>query len=209
MKRFFCILFTFSICFFFPSNADAQCKFGVKAGATLTKSSIDSKLFSSESRMGFVFSPMLDVKIPLIGLGFDLAAQYTCKHSTLTAVEETELESGSPVIHTIDIPFNIKWTIGDDDYISAYGATGPQISWNIGDKTLKELLNPLQYEIKSTRFSWNIGAGLNITRGFRIGYNYNIAIGQTADVTFKTIKEEVIHSKLRNHNHQVFIVHFF
>lgn len=209
MKRVLLAIFFVSLWVLSPSSANAQFKIGIKIGANVSKASISQELFTSKNRLGFVAGPILDFKIPLIGLGFDLAAQYNCKYSQLDATEDLGIESGTPMLHNIDIPLNIKWTFGDDDIVSAYIATGPQISWNIGGESLKEVLDMKNYTMKNSQFSWNIGGGLNIVSNFRLGYTYNIPIGATAEVDFSDLYGEVKRCRLRNPNHQIFLVHFF
>jgi len=195
--------------FLLPSLADAQVKFGVKVGANVGNASINKDLFSSGNRLGIVFGPLLDAKIPIIGLGFDIAVQYSCKNSQLDANEETDLASGVASVHSIEIPFNAKWTFGDDDIISAYAATGPQIGWNIGGKNLRQIFEMQDYKIKKSLFSWNFGAGITFLSNFRLGYNYNIAVGATAEVDYENALGDIIHGKLRNNTHQIFLVHYF
>lgn len=209
MKRLVHIaLLTFAwLMFTLPS--DAQIKFGIKVGANVSKASINRRLFDSDNRLGFVAGPILDLKVPILGLGFDIAAQYNCRYAQLIASDGTNLVSGTPAIQTIEIPFNAKWTIGFDNLLSVYAAMGPQISWNVGGQSLKDILSINQYNMKDSFFSWNLGAGINFARSFRIGYVYNIAIGATAEVSVVQAVGGAINTKLRNHNHQFFIVHFF
>ena len=195
--------------FFVSTNANAQIKVGIKIGTNLSKASINNRIFSSENRAGFLVGPMMDVKLPILGLGIDIAVQYNCRYLQLDAADGSGLNSGVPNIHTIDIPMNAKWTIGNDKILSFYGATGPQISWNIGGQNLKSILNANQYTMRSSMFSWNFGLGATIVKKFRLGYTYNIGIGETADINIIDELGEAVHGNLRNHSHQFFLVHFF
>lgn len=191
-------------------HVEAQIKFGLKVGANVSKAHINKQMFSSDNRLGFLIGPMVDVKVPILGLGFDIAAQYNCKYAQLDAREGSDMVSATPAFHTIDVPINVKWTLGNDNFVSVYAATGPQFSWNVGGEDLKSILNVSQYTLNSSNFSWNIGAGINIIRSFRVGYNYNIAISATAEMkNYKDGVKNVLKGNLRNHNHQFFIVHFF
>ncbi len=59
--------------------AQAQVKFGVKAGLNLSKVSTSGTIgdnLKNDNRAGYFIGPMLDVKVPLIGLGVDGALMY-------------------------------------------------------------------------------------------------------------------------------------
>lgn len=192
-----------------PEAADAQVKFGVRLGANMSRAYIDKRIFVSDNRTGFVLGPTLDVKIPVLGLGFDLSAMYDYKTTVLDASEESGLNSGTKGLHCFDIPLNIKWTVGNDKAISVYAAMGPQISWNIGGQSLKGILDTSQYTMRSSMFSWNLGAGFTFLRRIRLSYNYNIGIGETAEVNFINSMGDAIHGKMRNNTHQFFLTYFF
>lgn len=209
MKRLFCCLLIVITSYFAPPVADAQIKFGIKIGTNIASASFSKNIFSSGNRVGFIFGPMIDAKIPFLGLGIDAAIQYQCKYAQLDATSESGQTSGVPSLHTIDIPINAKWTFGSDNVVSAYAATGPQFSWNIGGESLNEIFDISQYQMHGSIFSWNVGAGVNFLKRFRLGYTYNIAIGATADVDLTDAAGDVIHGKLRNNTHQIFFTHYF
>ena len=197
------------VSFLTSANADAQVKFGFRLGANVSKASISKKLFSTDDRDGFFFGPTLDLKIPFLGLGTDLSVQYNNKKVQLDAEEGTGLNSGVSHIQTIEVPLNIKWTIGNDKVFSVYGAMGPQLSWNIGGKSLKDIFKTSQYTMRSSMFSWNLGAGFTFIGKLRLSYNYNIQIGETAEIDFINDVGDAIHGHLRNNQHQFFLTYFF
>lgn len=209
LKSIFFSLLIFQTLLFAPANVNAQIKVGIKIGTNVSKASINDKIFSSDNRAGFLVGPMIDVKVPILGLGFDLGVQYNCRYMQLDTTEESGLVGGITNIHTIDVPLNAKWTVGNDKILSFYGATGPQISWNIGDQNLESILRTSQYTMRSSMFSWNIGFGATIVRKFRIGYTFNIGIGETADINIINELGDAVHGDLRNNSHQLFLVHFF
>ncbi len=209
MKRFFCTTLILISTIITVLPADAQVKFGLKVGTNIANATLNREFFDSENRIGFLIGPMLDVKMPILGLGLEFAAQYHVRHMQLTPTEETDMAGGVASLHTIDIPINAKWTLGNDNILSAYAATGPQMSWNIGGQQLKQVFDLGQYTMKSSYLSWNIGTGVTFLSNFRIGYTYNIAIGATALVDFHDAAGNLISGKLRNNTHQVFFIHFF
>ena len=67
MKRFLGILFVISMLFAIP--AQAQFRFGVKAGTNLTETPSDLKNLDADGMTGFFVGPMATFTIPVIGLG--------------------------------------------------------------------------------------------------------------------------------------------
>lgn len=191
------------------TRADAQVKFGVRFGPNTSSASINRNLLSAENRTGFILGPTLDAKIPILGLGFDLSAVYDHRIVHLNANEESGMTSGTKTFKSLDIPLNIKWTLGNDKSFSVYGATGPQVSWNLDSQSLKGILDVSQYKMKNSYFSWNIGAGLTFLNMIRLSYNYNIGIGNTAEINFVDEMGEVVQGHIRNHTHQFFLTYFF
>ena len=190
------------------SVANAQFRFGVRAGANLTKANLDgtiSELFKSETRPGFFLGPTLEYTIPGLGLGLDLSAYYENKSLNL---ERTSSESLSQTLHYLDVPLNVRWNISLG-LIGVYAATGPQLAWKLG-KDIDTILADGEYKFKKSAFSWNVGAGVNFGH-LRVGYTYNIAIGNTVDL--KSIKDTygsvIDNAKLRNNTHQIHFTYFF
>ena len=70
-----------------PVSADAQIKFGIKAGAAINDLKFNEDFLSKENRAGFTGGLMLEFTVPVIGLGFDASAMYV--HRTVN-IENTE-----------------------------------------------------------------------------------------------------------------------
>ena len=202
-------ILTLLISLLLSATAEAQVKFGLRLGANVSKASISKRLFSTDDRDGFFFGPTLDIKIPYLGFGTDLSVQYNNKKVQLDAEDGTGLNSGVSHIQTIEIPLNIKFTVGNDKVFSVYGAMGPQVSWNIGGKSLKAIFDTSQYTMRSSMFSWNLGAGFTFIGKLRLSYNYNIQIGETAEINFINDVGDAIHGHLRTNQNQFFLTYFF
>lgn len=56
--------------------AQAQIKFGVKAGLNVSKLHLSEETFSSDNRAGFFVGPTAEFTLPLLGLGVDASALY-------------------------------------------------------------------------------------------------------------------------------------
>lgn len=189
--------------------AQAQLKFGVKAG--LNVSSVSMKdipgNFDNSNRTGFFAGATADVTIPFVGIGADVSLMYDNRVVNVTAVAGGEKESANKTLHYIVLPVNVKYTLGFSSLVSAYAATGPQFAWNIGDRHWGNVTEG--WELKSSAFSWNVGVGATFLSHVRIGYNYNIGLGNTAELSGWGVAGKAIKGKLKNNTHQIALTYLF
>ena len=179
------------------AHAQLPIKFGLKGGLNITKAKFDKDIAKSDNRSGFFIGPMAEFTLPIVGIGADVAVLYDQKN--------IEVEGVKDKLQFIDIPINLKYTYGLGDVAGIYVATGPQFSFNVGDKKLFDLET---YKMKSSNFSWNIGAGVKLINHIQVGYNYNIGIGKTAEVdgVWDGVKKA---SKMKNNSHQISVAVLF
>lgn len=191
--------------------AQAQVKFGLKAGLNVSKVKLDKEVFDSKNRTGFFVGPMVEFSIPLVGLNLDAALLYDNKVVGVKGEAGDDIEiDKDETLQYLDIPINLKYVIGLGSMSSVYVATGPQFSYNIGDKKLFDN----SYSLKSSQFSWNFGAGVKLVQHLQVGYNFNLGMGNTADVKRGTVAGEVgnlfVGKKLKGTNtHQLSVAYLF
>lgn len=142
-------------------------KFGVKGGLNLTKLKLDGM---KENSTGFFIGPMAEVTIPIIGLGVDGALLYS---------QKGEKEDGVDLRQAgLDIPINLKYSIGLGSLLGVYIAAGPDFYFNFkGDKKYVDELAELKN--KKAQVGINIGAGVKLIKHLQIGVNYNIPFGDS------------------------------
>lgn len=179
-----------AITFALPSSA--QINWGIKAGMNVSNISGSSTL-SKNNRCGYFVGPQMDITIPLVGLGFDAALLYENKN--ISNGEDTE------TLNYVDLPINVKYTVGFSKLASVYVATGPQFSWNLGDNSIFEN----DYSLKSSQFYWNVGAGVTVLSKVRVGYTYNIPCGKTADSN----SDKIGNIDFKNRTHQFHLTYLF
>ena len=80
-------------------------------------------------------------------------------------------EEGTSTKKSIEIPINLRWTVGFSSLVGAYVAVGPQFGFNVGDRWFNE-----DYEFKKNTTSFNVGAGLKLLGHLQVGANYNFAL---------------------------------
>ena len=191
----------------FAMPSQAQIKFGIKGGLNVDNINLKHAQanVSAKNRTGFFAGVTADVTIPLAGLGADIAVLYDNK---VVGISDGTTEANK-TLHYIDLPINAKYTVGFSSLVSAYIATGPQFSWNVGDRSWKPAnINP-DWELKKSEFSWNVGCGVTALSHVRVGYNYNIALGKTAEITPLGIGTSAVKGKLKNNTHQISLTYLF
>ena len=191
----------------FAVPSQAQIKFGVKAGLNVDNINLKNAQanVSAKNRTGFFAGVTADVTIPLAGLGADIALLYDNKVIGIS----DGVNEANKTLHYIDMPINAKYTIGLSSLASVYLATGPQFSWNIGDRHWTPQYITQDWEIKKSEFSWNIGCGVTALSHLRVGYNYNIAIGKTAEFDLLAVGVSGAKGKLKNNTHQISLTYLF
>lgn len=203
-------------------STSAQLHFGLKAGTGLTQVKLEKEtLTDANNRLGWFAGIMVEYSMPISGLGIDASVLYNNKEIEL----ETERGKERETLKYVDVPINLKLTIGLGSTAGVFLTTGPQFSYNIGDDDLfSDLSLPTansqiqnisrRFELKKSEFSWNVGAGVKLMKHIQIAYNYNMAIGSTADVnvdlsTITGIANDAANGKLKNNTHQVSVALVF
>lgn len=166
--------------------------FGVKGGMNNNEMKFDESVFDSENRFGWFIGPSVKVALPLGGLGIDIAALYDQREAKIN--DETIKQK------SILIPVNARLNLGIGGAAGVYVAAGPQFGFNIGDdeyswKSLDESKANAEntFQLKKSNFSVNLGAGFYASKHLEFGFTYNIALGKTADATFKEAVETATH----------------
>ena len=196
------------------SPANAQVRLGIKGGMNLSKLTFDKDVVSSNNRAGFFVGPIFYVDLPFLpGFGFDLAAIYDRKGTTMTAVIDDQKYEKKGYVQFLDVPIDVNYKISFTRGFAIYGSTGPQFSFNLKQDDFKTIVDQrANYKIKDSNFSWNVGFGMEIIRHFRLGYNYNIALGDWAEVKedlTETVYQGLKNDKMKGSSHQVSLVYIF
>ena len=185
MKKIFGALMI-AICIAMTMPAQAQIHFGVKGGLNLSKASFSnvSENFKKDNFTGFFIGPMAEFNIPIVGLGVDA--------SLLFAQRGIKVSEGNDDItvkqNGIDIPVNLKYTIGLGSMAGIYFAAGPDFYFDFaGNKTIEGV----KTDKKKAEVGINVGAGVKLLNHLQVGANYNIPLGDTAkfegiDGSYKT-----------------------
>lgn len=165
-------------------------KFGVKGGLNMSK--IDWKggyKGNKDNKTGFFIGPMAEVTLPVIGLGVDGALMYSQRGGD--ELKEQGLE----------IPVNLKYTIGLGSTLGVYLAAGPDFFFNFKDVDWKNV------EAKKTQVAFNLGAGLKLLKKLQVGITYQIPMGDSFE--WSDVAETVTNSSGKTKTWQVSAAYIF
>lgn len=150
--------------------AEAQFKFGLKAGVAVNGIHFDEDMFKSDNCAGFTGGAMIEFTVPVLGLGLDASVMYVRRNSEWLENNQITTDNRS----YIDIPVNLKWKI-NIPLINAiarpYLTTGPSFSFLTSKKALEDA-----YKNSSFDTAWNFGLGVELFKKVQVGANYGIGL---------------------------------
>ncbi len=158
-------------CMLVATPAQAQLlKWGIKGGVNLA--TVDVKHpgdnFDKDKMGGFFIGPMAEITIPIIGLGVDGALLFSQK-GIKSDVDATKQ-------YGLDIPVNLKYTIGLGSMLGIFVAAGPDFYF---DFSKKEQIAGTDIDRKKTQVGINLGVGVKLIKHLQLGVNYNIPMGDS------------------------------
>lgn len=190
MKKLVSTLLVF-MCLLITVPAQAQIKFGLKGGIDMSKVTTEI----GDNATGFFVGPMMEATLPIIGLGVDVAALYSQSGVKFEGVDSEKLKS-------IEVPVNLKWTVGLGSTLGVFAAVGPQFGFNL-DNGVDAALNS-----KKCAVSVNVGVGLKLIRHLQLGVNYNIGASKMTAKYTESMDENIV-PNFRKNSWQVSLAYMF
>lgn len=161
--------------------ANAEFRFGIKAGLNVNKIHLDEQVFNASNRAGFTAGVMTEFTVPIIGIGMDLSLMYTRMNSEMNSgPQEVEnyINNGNIGKDFLQIPLNLKYKLS----IPAIGSiikpmifTGPSFNFNLNKSTLQDIKS------KSCQIAWNLGAGVELIKHLQISASYSWGMNKIAE----------------------------
>ena len=162
-------------CLFMAIPTQAQIfKFGVKGGLNVTQVTFSEDIFKGDNRSGFFIGPMAEFTIPVAGLGIDVAALYN-QTEAKAEVMRSDAATATEKMKSIEVPVNLKWTVGLGSMLGVFVAAGPQFGFNVGHGDYANA-----FDMKTCYTSFNVGGGVKLFRHVQAGVNYNFGISKLA-----------------------------
>ena len=192
MKKVISVLMV-AVALMMAAPAQAQLiKFGVKGGMDFTKLDFNTKSVSeaTDNATGWFIGPMAEVTLPVVGLGVDGAVMFAQKG-------KDDLKQQG-----IEVPVNLKYTIGLGSMFGIYLAAGPDFFFNFKD------IDVAGWEAKKTQVAVNLGAGLKLLRKLQVGVNYQIPLSDSYHYSDKVV-DGITESGVKNKTWQVSLAYIF
>lgn len=166
--------------------ASAQVRLGLRAGVTLGEMHFDRDVINSDNRMGYTGGLVLDLGIPVVGLGIEASAMYTYRKNRLT--------DGTHVFkrHYIDIPVYARYRLSlprVEHVVAPYVFTGPDFSILFDENA------PSNFENRRTRLSWDVGAGVDLFTHLRLSATYGLGISKAMEYIDREYTGERVNGK--------------
>lgn len=148
-------------------------------------------VLDASNRTGFFIGPSVKFTLPIVGLGLDASVLYDQREAKLKLSAEdeyvgTDYTSNKVKQQSINIPINLRYSVGLGSVAAVYLAAGPQFGLNVGDKNF-DWTKGSSYRLKSTNFSVNVGLGVTLLKHLEVGATYNIACGKTGEASVKNV----------------------
>lgn len=161
MKKIFSAFVIAVCCMFMAMPAQAQLlKWGVKGGVNMTKIDWDGGYKGNkDNSTGFFIGPMAEFTIPIVGLGVDGALLFSQRGKD--EVKQTGLE----------VPVNLKYTIGLGSLLGIYVAAGPDFFFDFKKKDYVDR--------KKAQVALNLGAGVKLLKHLQVGVTYQLPMGDS------------------------------
>ena len=169
------VVMLMAVAFAMPSNA--QIKLGLTGGLNLTNVNVKDAAGTVKGRAGFFIGPTVKFTLPIVGLGIDASAVYDQREGKVgEGSAEQTIKSQS-----IQIPINVRYSVGLGDLLEVFAFAGPQFGFNVGsNKKIEEW--DTEWTLKSANLSANLGIGLTVLSHLQAKFNYNWALGKTGEI---------------------------
>ena len=182
MKRLTTLLLL--LCSLLALQAAKPWKFGLEGGMNVNNFKVNKTLFTSDNRLGWFVGPKFKVNIPVVNIGFDVAALYN--HNNLDRIYIPGQTSGTieeayeKTMHTLAIPLNVRYNLGLSKVFAFYFAAGPQFNWNFKNDVKDTIKDVVSFE--DYYFGINAGMGIGLFDRLEVGFNYNFALGEMGKI---------------------------
>lgn len=170
MKKLFITLAIAVIAMVSAVSAEAQFRFGLKAGVAVNSLHFNESTFDASNRAGFTGGAMVEFTAPVIGVGFDLSLMYVRRNTRW--LEENEITSDNR--DYIDIPLNFKWKFNIpliNKIVRPFALTGPTFSILTSGRNIGDTWRNRKFDT-----SWNFGAGIELLSHLQVAASYSVGM---------------------------------
>ena len=151
----------------------SQVHVGVRAGIAVNSLKMNRDFIGSENRAGYTGGMVLDLGIPIVGLGIEASAMYTHRSTQLTSEDHTYKR------HYIDIPVYARYRLSlpaVQRFFAPYVFTGPCFSILFDDEASPNINNSKTYT------SWDLGFGADLFTHVRLSAAYGMGLSRAMEI---------------------------
>lgn len=197
MKNYKKVILTLLVAVLGMGAANAQLRFGVKAGLNLNSLSHLEKGYKDADKCGFTAGLMTEFQVPVIGICLDLSAMYTHMSSEIKD-KDANYDLAK---NFLEIPINLKYKIGlpvVSNIVTPFIFTGPSFAIRL-DKNKKDITNLSHFiNTKGVQTVWNVGIGVELIRHLQVQAGYGFGINNIAKKVADQTSINTNFTKLRN-----------
>lgn len=149
--------------------AQAQLRFGLKAGVAVNSLHFNESTFDAENRAGFTGGAMLEFTVPVTGIGLDASVMYVRRNSAWMTDQGIVRDNRD----YIDVPVNFKWRISVpliNKIVRPFVTTGPSFSF-LTSKKVNDVVKNRTFDT-----AWNFGFGLELFQKVQVGASYGLGL---------------------------------
>lgn len=166
--------------------ATAQVRLGVRGGFILNKMHFDREVINSDNRIGYSAGLVLDINIPVTGLGVEASAMYTHRDNKLFDDNHTYKR------HYIEVPVYARYRLAIpaiEKVVAPYIFTGPNFSFLFKDDESASIKN------SKTSTSWDVGGGVDLFKRLRVSATYGIGMSKAMEYIDREYTGETVTGK--------------
>lgn len=200
MKRLFTLAAISMLALFCATEASAQLRFGVKAGANFNQASIKLDDYKNGKNMtGFQIGPVLeyDINFGVATLGVEGSLLFSQKGVTFPEdmgfKDFSNLAGSTFKSNYIEVPVNAKLYFGVAPAVRLFVLAGPSFNFNISKKEVEANVAGQELGIPSGLERQKVGVGLQAGVGVEVLKIVQISAGYSAsmapDYKFVSIKD--------------------
>lgn len=169
-------------------TAAAQARLGVRAGLSLGHLRFDRDVVNSDNRVGYCGGLLLDLGLPVVGLGVEASVMYTHRNNRL-ADDQCVYKRDF-----IDIPVYARYRmeiVGLSHVFAPLAYTGPCFSILFSDN------GPVNYDSRKTYTSWDVGLGADLFNRLRVTATYGIGLSKALEYVDREYTGSTVNGKER------------
>ena len=154
--------------------AQAQFKWGIKAGVVANSLKFNKELWDDSNRVGFTGGLTADIGLPF-GFGFDASLMYIHRSSEVTYEGQGNIQTGKFSGDYLALPLHLQWgpsLPAVSSLFRVYIFTGPSFSYLLSSN------NFFNYGLKKGDVEWDFGVGFRIINHLQISAGYGLGLNK-------------------------------